>query len=345
MVKKKKYLIVFISLFCLFGCSTKTSDKTTLLEKNINENLTHIEESIYTEESVSDMLDIAEQLYPILNIFGRNEDIFKVWQERTAIATSLVLDYIKEKGGLTIDVIESIPTIELPEPYIHISPDDLLHIHRWTVFYAENAGLKDYQSLRYYYGYEHLYITIIQYETVTGELITIPFENILNLLDISNRKFLNGIWDQMGSMGDYTVKLLNDSVYLFCLEFGFDDYPRNYPSINNDRIGYIFFAVKYEENEFALQKIFNDEMFLILFMDIGRLDEFKLNGFKIDSEYILFNKQKQLPYIDGWGDMGVYTDEEIKFIYNGSEFIGDYKQLFELSNSSAPENFSIYNNE
>jgi hypothetical protein len=326
MIKNIQYFVLSILLFCSFECSTIIEDNITSSEENVN--ILHI-----NEVNVSKELDISVQLDPILNDFSPDEDPFDVWYERNALATSLILEYIREKGGLTIDVIESIPVSKsYVKPYIHFTPDNLFHVHSWLVPYAETIHNYQY-SYRFWEGYTKLNITIIQYTTNYGEKVFISIDDIINILDIPNIKLMNSIKES--ATISCTVEALNNNMYLFSFLIKYD---------RKDYIGTITFVIKFDGTKFILQKALNNENYLILFTDIARSDKYVLNGGEMNSECIIYKAYKivgEKSGSSGREDLNIYDCKEIKLIFNGNEFIGDYEYLLELSKNSEPPNFNI----
>jgi hypothetical protein len=331
---------------------TNTKSGIKYLDKNsdTNENISYLEENTYTDGNISEKTDISSRLDPILNNFSHGENPAIILPQRRTLATSLILGYINENGGLSDEVIKSIPY-----PHKHFSPDGLFNIHHWSIPYAGNASSTDSQRFRSNEGYHYLTIEILQYKENSGEIITIAMNDILDMLSISNIRLLDKIKEKgiLFYPGEYSVKILNDNMYLlsyFSLYKENEDNSiwRNYHP-GSDRYWFsTLFVVKYEKNKFTLQKAFNGETSLMLFsssINSSENNTYGLNGCTIDSGNIKFKAEKYIGEREGSScreDLSIYDYKYITLGFSGSEFMGDYEYLFELSKNAEPSNFSMY---
>jgi hypothetical protein len=315
----KKYIIcnifIFLLLFCSFGCKTKSKVET------------NHEEKIYSNENVSEKLSISERLDPILNFFYGNENPSELQLERSALTASIILEYINEEGGLSDNLIHSIPN----EEYNHFSPDNLFHLHTWDIPYAKRPSNYRHNTI--------IFIKIIQFKTENEEEIFISMNDIINMLDILNIDFLRD-FSQYAQRSSYYYRAMKfKDMYLFEIFFRYNGNDVNY----DEYIGDAVIAVKYEDGKFVPQKIFNNEKYLIFFWSGARPDYYVLGGEKIniEKEIILVTVYKVVGKGNYEDDPDIIDYKNIELKYNGSEFIGDYKKIYELSKKSGPPDFNI----
>jgi len=204
--------------------------------------------------------------------------------------------------------------------------------------YAEDITPIELLRELIFLDHTRLNITIIQYKTKSSEIITISMNDIVNMLNISNVELMNDIRIAAQEVREDGINVINDNIYLFVLHF--KHYINNHHSFFDDSyLGEIVFAIKYEDDRFVLQKIFNKEKYILLFSEGSNPNYYAISGVGIESGDILCVLVKSFEGSNGYD---IYDSKEIKLIYNGSEFIGNYKFLFELSKKAEPPNFKIW---
>jgi hypothetical protein len=337
MLKQIRHFIIFVFLFCSFECSQKNVvNIVPPVDLPKEENYIYSEQNMNNDEGVPEISDIYIRLEPILNNFSRNENPLYVLHERMNMATSIILEYIKENDELPLNLMESLSLSKNYEAYKYFSPDGLLHVHTLIFPYDEKRG----SSELFFMGHSKLYVSLIQYETKNGKIITIPMSDIVNMLDIKNIELMNAIRIGARNLSDYQVSFLADDMYIFGIFFRYNQ-KSQYSFFDDDFPGNIIFLVKYEETGFTLQRVFNNKKYLLLFNDIAKRDDYVVNGTGIVSGDVVINIEKIIGEERYDGDTSIYDYKEIKLIFNGSEFVGDYEYLFRLNKKQEPPNFNI----